>query len=645
MAEAPLQAEPDQAVETLLDDRHAFSGGAPFPWHVEPLSTVDAPWWVGTGEPAPDSGAGPPFLSCPQPSPPPSQTAGRGDEPLRRRRDRHRATTRANPLKTAAGVARSALTGAAESGVSRRSLLLAAGTATVATGGTAALLHDTDPVTAVRKARPADDASGPTARAARPTPSPTPTGLRLPANLDAGLLVRRVTYGPTPTLMADIAKAGAQNWLARQLRPGTIEDPGGDDVLRRFPRLGWSPTTARARLEEGDWTVMLDLAAAHLARAAWSSRQLLEIMVDFWSNHLNVTCPNGDVWDTRHRYDGDVIRRHALGRFEDMLQASAVHPAMLVYLNNAESTGDDPNENYARELLELHTVGIDGGYTEKDVKRSALLLTGWTVERGKASYRRERHYVGAVRVMAFRHGNASGSGGPAAIRAYLSYLANHPKTAHMIASKLAVRFVSDEPPAALVQRLAAVYLKSRTAIVPVLEALFSSPEFAASGGEKLRRPFEFLVATIRTLGVKPGRDSQGIIDLYWTLNGMGHQPLGWGSPDGYPDVARMWQSPAAALSQFNTATALVNGWWPDKLSLPGAKKLLPSTPRTRSGVITAVAKRVLGRAPTADEVAAARQLLGGTKLSSSFGAGSWEQEATVALTTTLFLSSPSHLAR
>ncbi len=140
---------------------------------------------------------------------------------------------------------------------------------------------------------------------------------------------------------------------------------------------------------------MQDTVALHLGRAMVSNRQLLEVMVDFWANHLNITCPSGDVWDTRHRYQIDVLRKHALGNFESMLVASAVHPAMLVYLNNAQSTGQNPNENYARELLELHTVGVDGGYTERDVQRSALLLTGWSVEQSKTRFDPNRHYVAA----------------------------------------------------------------------------------------------------------------------------------------------------------------------------------------------------------------------------------------------------------
>ena len=124
---------------------------------------------------------------------------------------------------------------------------------------------------------------------------------------------------------------------------------------------------------------MNDVLLSTVARALWSKRQVFEVMVDFWSNHLNVTCPSDGVWDNRHLYDRDVIRKHALGSFKDMLVASAKHPSMLVYLNQAESTKDAPNENYGREVLELHTVGVDAGYDENDIYNSAKILTGLTL--------------------------------------------------------------------------------------------------------------------------------------------------------------------------------------------------------------------------------------------------------------------------
>ena len=310
----------------------------------------------------------------------------------------------------------------------------------------------------------------------------------VPADLNLHLL-RRATFGPTPSAVKAIKKQGRQAWIDKQLAPSTIDDSTCDQLVRdRFPRVSWTIPEARDGLEPFSWDLMYDLTAATIARAAWSKRQLFEVMVDFWSNHLNVTNPSDRVWDNRQDYDRQVIRKHALGRFEDMLIASATHPAMLLYLNNADSTKDNPNENYGRELLELHTVSVDGGYNEQDMRNSTLVMTGFGVnwERGTFRYTGSEHYRGPVSVMGFSDPNPDADGYEVGIR-YLKYLANHPSTAHHIAFKLCQRFVSDTPDPALVDRLAQTYLNRGTAIVPVLRQLFLSKEFASSMGEKVRR--------------------------------------------------------------------------------------------------------------------------------------------------------------
>jgi uncharacterized protein (DUF1800 family) len=341
-----------------------------------------------------------------------------------------------------------------------------------------------------------------------------------------------------------------------------------------------------------------------------------------------------------------VIRKYALGRYEDMLVASAVHPAMLDYLDNANSTKQMPNENYARELMELHTLGVHGGYTERDVKQAALLLTGWTIgDDGNAKYQSDQHHTRPVKILGYSYRNGDGATGRRTAQQFVRDLANHASTASYLSRKLAIRFVADDPPQALVDRLAQSYLSNRTAIGPVLRDLFASPEFAAAGSLKVRRPMERLVAGARTLAVKLGTDAQGVNDFYNMLDSSGHKPLAWPMPNGYPDVAASWQSPAAALEQVNLAAALVHGWWPNKLVLPGPKKLLAKPPRNRTAVIEAVGKRVLGRLPTAQEHSAAAALLGATKLPSSFGTRTWEQEESMALTAVLLLTSPDFLTR
>ena len=415
-------------------------------------------------------------------------------------------------------------------------------------------------------------------------------------------LLRRATFGPTPASVAEIRALGAGAWLERQLRPATIADPVADELVGRLPLARATVADVRRKVVTGelkkhDWKPMWQLGQAAVARAMWSERQLFEVMVDFWSNHLNVTCPNGDVWESRADYDR-VIRRHALGRFADLLKASARHPAMLTYLDNRYSTRAAPNENYGRELLELHTVGL--AYTEADVKNAARLLSGLTVDKTTGAYRYEadRHATGAVKVLGFRHANATAGGGEKASMALLDHLALHTATARRIVTKLCVRFVADNPPAGLVTKLVKVYLDNRSAIVPVLRALFGSAEFAAAIGAKTRTPFEDVVATVRILGLRPEpTGTKAVESLYWMCQNAGQAPLAWAPPNGYPDVASAWASPSGRLVRWNMHLSLAAGWWPTTLVRPPSpvQEYAGGIPATYGALIDAVSVRLLGR--------------------------------------------------
>jgi uncharacterized protein (DUF1800 family) len=354
---------------------------------------------------------------------------------------------------------------------------------------------------------------------------------------------------------------------------------------------------------------MQQLGTAAVARACWSRRQLFEVMVDFWSNHLNVTCPSSGVWDSRVDYDRTVIRAHALGRFADMLKASAAHPAMLTYLDNRVSTKDNPNENYGRELMELHTVGLV--YTEQDVRQAAVLLTGRTVDAATGLYRYDaaRHATGAVTILGFQHANATN--GEAASTAFLEYLAMHPKTAERIATKLCVRFVADEPPASLVATLAKVYLDNRTAIAPVLKALFTSEEFAKAANAKAKTPLEDIAGTVRILGLGPdATGTDGIRALYQILDKAGHGPMRWEPPNGYPDVAAAWASPSGFVVRWNAHLNLAAGWYPKQLTrtTPLLNQLVPGMlPATYGALVETVVKSLIGTAPKPEHTAALTQ--------------------------------------
>jgi uncharacterized protein (DUF1800 family) len=406
-------------------------------------------------------------------------------------------------------------------------------------------------------------------------------------------LLRRATFGPTPASLAEAAGLGVAGWLDRQLSPATIADPQVDSLLTRLPLAGASIPAVRSKIKLHSYEAFGQLGRAAVARAAWSNRQLFEVIAQFWGNHLHVAAPSSGVWDSRSDYEAQVIRKFTFGKFADMLKASMKHPAMLTYLDNRTSTKAHPNENYARELMELHTVGLI--YTEQDVAQAARLLTGMTVAKdGVYQYDAARHAGGAVRVLGFTDPNAATEAGPHALA---GYLARHPATAERIATKLCVRFVADEAPASLVTKLAKVYLANDTAIVPVLRALFTSAEFAAAAGRKARTPFEDMIATIRALGLGPETSGIKALDaLYNAMVDAGNAPFRWSPPNGYPDAASVWASPSSFLLRCNLHLNLATGWYPSQLTRPAdlLKSLVPALPATYGALVDALAVRLTG---------------------------------------------------
>jgi hypothetical protein len=389
------------------------------------------------------------------------------------------------------------------------------------------------------------------------------------ATLLALHLASRFTYGMTPALLQEMSGyPTVQAWLDAQLAPATISDPGGDALDAWWPRLAWDAPTmwAHEQAMTGEaWTAMADYQRWCLLRRMRSRRQLLESVTEFFENHLHVPVHDDGVFGFRADY-GRTIRTHALGRFDQMLVAAITHPAMSISLDNANSTKNAPNENLGRELLELHTVGR-GNYTEDDVKASARILTGYKVAMWTTwatSYNPASHWTGPVQVMGFSHPNADADGRPV-VAAYLTYLAHHPATAHRLARKLAIRYVSDSPSAVLVDHLAQVYLANNTAIVPVLRALVAHPEFIAAKGLKVRNPADDVVATWRVLDVQaapPTGDGSGANAVLWQTVGLGQAPFDWARPDGQPEDGESWSSVSRVLASFETHYTLCGGWWP-----------------------------------------------------------------------------------
>jgi uncharacterized protein (DUF1800 family) len=364
------------------------------------------------------------------------------------------------------------------------------------------------------------------------------------------------------------AAGSAGAWLDAQLAPAEITEsatalalPTWFPELDEAPTTKWSQNTSNTR---DGWEYARDLASISMLRRVYSRRQVLENMVDFWSSHLHVHA-NGDLaWVHRASYD-QVLRAHALGTFEDLLVAAALHPAMLLYLDNWKSVRNAPNENQGRELLELHTVGRGAGYTEQMVKDSAKILSGWTVDAMKTwdgYYDHAKHTTGSVQVLGFTADNGSADG-QQLTRDYLRYLAHHPATAQNIARKLARHFVADNPSAALVDAVATAFRSSGTDIKATLRALVAHPDFTAGRGQLVRNPVDDFVATCRVLQVtarKPtANESFARHCVYTPRTTMLYQ---WPRPDGAPFGDAAWASPARMLSSFRMHWNLAAGWWP-----------------------------------------------------------------------------------
>jgi uncharacterized protein (DUF1800 family) len=331
---------------------------------------------------------------------------------------------------------------------------------------------------------------------------------------------------------------GSESWIDEQLNPESIDDTSCDLRARRFETIWHEPGTCY----EYKKPVLREEITRHtLLRALYSKRQLLEVMVGFWTDHLNINLEKGDCIYLKPADDRLVVRAHALGKFSDLIRASATSPAMLVYLDGKENqkkeAGDVPNENYARELLELHTLGVDGGYTQADVYEAARSLTGWRLRtrwrRGTVYLDPDLHDDGEKRIL----GHLIPAGGGAAdVDRLVDIVCKHPATAHHIATKLARRFVSEDPPAALVQRLATVFNTTGGDIKALLRTILTSDDFKEAKGLKFKRPFQYIVSCLRALGA----DTHAHQPLIEYLQRMGQGPFQYPTPDGYPDRTAPW---------------------------------------------------------------------------------------------------------
>jgi hypothetical protein len=373
-------------------------------------------------------------------------------------------------------------------------------------------------------------------------------------------VLNRLTWGVRPEDVARIEAMGIEGYIDWQLNPEGIDDPLIDEFLGNYPVL----LTSRQELyaaESEDYGLVHDAALwARLYRAVYSERQLYELMVEFWTDHFNI--PISDLLTDKIIDDREVIRKHALGRFRDLLFASAQSPAMLYYLNNDSSDKEHPNENYARELMELHTLGVDGGYTEEDVKAVARALTGWTVRESWDGmfFDREMHDDGEKTILGVTL--PAGRGIEDGLQV-LDMLATHPSTARFISAKLCRRFVSDQPPDSLVESATQVFFTTDGDLRQVMRHILTSSEFMQAQGQKFRRPLDFMAAVMRVL--RPGLEiTDPSIPIWWFLEPLGQLPYYWHPPNGYPDGARPWINTNGLLNRWNTAMLMplaAEGWY------------------------------------------------------------------------------------
>ena len=407
-----------------------------------------------------------------------------------------------------------------------------------------------------------------------PPPSPLPT-LAFPDESQSTrvALLNRVTWGANAPALDAMAASGTGAWLAQQLRPAAAprlpatvqahidamtisQRPAAELALeaaaRRQAFLKLPPEERKGAQQAHQQELNRlgrEAAARTLLRAIYSPDQLQEQMTWFWANHFSVNQFKANLRVLVADYEERALRPHALGRFRDLLGAVARHPAMLIYLDNARNAAGRLNENYARELMELHTLGVNGGYTQADVQELARVLTGFGVYEGEYRFYPRRHDWSEKTLL----GRPIRARGERELDEALDLLAAHPSTARFVAKKLAQHFVADEPPAALVDALAVAFQQSQGDIAATLRALFESKEFRASLGGKFKDPLHYLVSAARlALGERP-IEPQGLQGMINALFAMGQPLYGRPTPDGYPLTRTEWAAAGQLATRFEVA--------------------------------------------------------------------------------------------
>src|SRR5215472_18654797 len=371
-----------------------------------------------------------------------------------------------------------------------------------------------------------------------------------------------LTFGPRPGDIAAVKKMGLDAWIDLQLHPERI--PENPELDKRVQQTQSTSENSK----QGKQAAPAQYAQEKIYRAVYSNRQLQEALVDFWFNHFNVDMSKGADRNLTPAYERDAIRPHVLGKFRDLLEATATSPAMLFYLDNWQSVAADTaprtngkkqarglNENYARELMELHTLGVDGGFTQRDVTEVARCFTGWTIDLpgqgGPFSFNPRMHDREEKTVLGI---TIPAGGGIEDGERVLDILAHHPSTAHFISKKLAIRLVADDPPPALVERMAQTFLKTNGDLRAVMTTMLRSTEFWSLGAyrSKLKSPLELVASAVRAAD----GDVDYASNLVNQIAQMGQPLYRKQEPTGYSNSSREWLNSAGLLSRMNFAVNL-----------------------------------------------------------------------------------------
>ncbi len=432
--------------------------------------------------------------------------------------------------------------------------------------------------------------------------------------------LRRLTFGPRPEDFDRVSSMGLTKWIDLQLHPERIpENPVLEAKLQPLASLRMSPAEMVEKYPQPERrAVAQDLTQAKIYRAIYSNRQLEEVLIDFWYNHFNVFLDKGADRYLVTAYERDAIRPHVLGKFEHLLKATAESPAMLFYLDNWQSV--DPNaagrftgkkqarrglnENYARELMELHTLGVDGGYTQKDVTEVARCFTGWTIREprrgGGFAFNERMHDRGEKIVLGVKI--TAGGGQEDGVKV-LHILARHPSTARFISRKLATRFVADDPPASLVAKMAKTFSRKNGDLREVLKTMLASQEFWSENAyrAKVKSPLEMIASAVRAMD---GEVESGS-GLVRQIANLGQPLYRKQEPTGYSNVSGEWVNSAALLARMNFALALAGN------RIPGVRV---DTTRTTTALtleeLSEETKKVIGNASQDPQTTVAGLVMG-----------------------------------